>query len=392
MLYEVLLPSVDVNGYDETITVDAPNWMVALKSGLERTGEPNADIRNVMCDIKDDNSIHVTDVITRRVFVLREVEPEVDEEADLLRRQAAEAAERQAVERLAAQNAAKEAAQSPPATVRTDAVTKPAPTPEPAHPIAQPKPEPAPEPARPVAQPKPEPVAQKEGYTQTPSGSWVSPDGSYRVGSATYESLQRDSEAPVVVKSERTKTSERPAVQYGRGESESVSENILEDIFLEIQVIHEGKMAMEEAVNFIMEMAMEKVPAESGAILFADVNGRELYFATARGPKADEVMDFRVPMGMGIAGFAAREGVSLAISDAQRDPRFYRAISDALTYPTHSLVCAPIQHEGRVYGCLELINRNNGSTFSSNEVNALTYIGKQFAEFINRLIMEREKL
>lgn len=379
MLYEVLLPSVDANGYDETITVDAPNWMVALKSGLERTGEPNADIRNVMCDIKDDNSIHVTDVITRRVFVLREVDPEVDEEADLLRRQAAEAAERQAAERLAAQEA-----RQAPATVRTEAVAQPAPaTPAPVEPAPAPV-----EPAPAVAQPEP----SRDGYTQTPSGSWVSPDGSYRVGSATYESLQRDSEAPVVVKSERTKTSERPAVQYGRGENESVSENILEDIFLEIQVIHEGSMSMEDAVNFIMEMAMEKVPAESGAILFADVNGRELYFATARGPKADEVMDFRVPMGMGIAGFAAREGVSLAISDAQRDPRFYREISDALTYPTHSLACAPIQHEGRVYGCLELINRSGGSTFSSNEVNALTYIGKQFAEFINRLIMEREKL
>ena len=137
---------------------------------------------------------------------------------------------------------------------------------------------------------------------------------------------------------------------------------------------------------------MEKMPAESGAVLFADVNGRELYFATARGPKAEEVMDFRVPMGKGIAGFCAREGVSLAISDAQVDPRFYRGISEALNYQTQSLVCAPIQHEGRVYGCLELLNRQNGSTFSSSEVNALTYIGKQFAEYINRLIMAREKL
>ena len=61
MLYEVLIPSTDPNGYDETITVDAGNWMSALKSGLARTGEPDADIRGVMCDIKDDNSIHVTE-------------------------------------------------------------------------------------------------------------------------------------------------------------------------------------------------------------------------------------------------------------------------------------------------------------------------------------------
>jgi GAF domain-containing protein len=103
-------------------------------------------------------------------------------------------------------------------------------------------------------------------------------------------------------------------------------------------------------------------------------------------------MDFRVPMGKGIVGFCARQGVSLAISDAQRDERFYRNISDAIQYPTHSILCAPIQYEGRVYGCLELMNRNEGSSFTSNEVNAMTYIGRQFAEYINRLIMEREKL
>lgn len=443
MLYEVLIPSNDPNGYDETITVDAGNWMSALKSGLARTGEPDADIRGVMCDIKDDNSIHVTDALTRRVFILREVDPEVDEEAERLREEAAAAAEREAqearereareakeraeaeaeaaaaAEAKAAAAAAADEESSPPdaATVKLDAISGEAPQAQ-TPPVVAATSTPA-EPEQPSVvveldnsqikeeppvDPTPAVVAAatsgasatsdappKADMVQTKSGSWVSPDGRMRVGSATHDSLQDDTGEARVISQTRSRTSERPAIEIKRPEA-SVTENILEDIFLEIQVIHEKDMAMEDAVNFIIDMAMEKVPAESGAILFADVNGRELYFATARGPKANEIMEFRVPMGIGISGFCAKEGVSLAISDAQNDPRFYKEISDALGYTTHSVSCAPIQHEGRVYGCIELMNRTGGSTFSSNEVNALTYIGKQFAEYINRLIMAREKL
>lgn len=428
MLYEVLIPSTDPDGYDETITVDAGNWMSALKSGLARTGEPDADIRGVMCDIKDDNSIHVTDALTRRIFILREIDPEIDEEAERLReeakvaaeREAREAAEREAREAKAAAAAAaaivteEESASPEMATVRLDAV-KSEPEPSTTRPVVEVSAEPE-QPSivveldqikeEPPVDPAPvaaassavsgsssveETPAPEPGMVQTQSGSWTRPDGRIRVGSATHESLKDDTGEARVLRETRSRTSERPAIEIERREA-SVTENILEDIFLEIQAIHEQDMAMEDAVNFIIDMAMDKVPAESGAILFADVNGRELYFATARGPKANEIMEFRVPMGVGISGFCAKEGVSLAISDAQNDPRFYKKISDALGYTTHSVACAPIQHEGRVYGCVELMNRSGGSTFSTNEVNALTYIGKQFAEYINRLIMAREKL
>src|SRR5690554_4529425 len=84
MLYEVFIPSAEADGFDESITVDAENWMAALKSGLERTGEGGDIVRNLMCDIKDDNSIHVTDATTRRVFVLHELDEEVEELATVL--------------------------------------------------------------------------------------------------------------------------------------------------------------------------------------------------------------------------------------------------------------------------------------------------------------------
>lgn len=373
MVYEVFIPAASEDGFDVTLRVEAGNWTQALKSGLDRIGE--AMVRNVMCDIKSDNSIHVTDATTRRVFVIREL---VGEEG--------------------AESSAEEEGMG--ATMMLDSVSAPeaeaAPTPQ-----ATPEPEPAP-PAEVAptpeekSEPEPEPEAEAAPASAAPEPQKQqarSNDGMMPVGSSTFEALKRESEEeqPRVISEAREKTGEGRAVSIGR-KDEKVSEHLIEDVFLEIQEIHEGNRSMEEVVNFVMDMVVEKLDAESGSILFADVNGRELYFATARGPKAEEIMDFRVPMGKGIVGFCAREGVSLAISDAQKDPRFYQEISKALGYETRSLACSPVQHEGRVYGAIEVINKRGGSSFSGQEISAMAYIGRQLAGFVHDLIMAREKI
>ncbi len=72
-LFEVFIPGKESGMPNVTLTVDAQNWIGALRSGLKSIGEGQDAIANVMCDIKEDNSIHVTDVATRRVFRLREL-------------------------------------------------------------------------------------------------------------------------------------------------------------------------------------------------------------------------------------------------------------------------------------------------------------------------------
>jgi len=53
--------------------VDAQNWMKALRLGLARTTKEESPMRNVMCDIQADESIHVTDADSGRVFKIREL-------------------------------------------------------------------------------------------------------------------------------------------------------------------------------------------------------------------------------------------------------------------------------------------------------------------------------
>jgi hypothetical protein len=371
MFYEVFIPAGEADGFDLTITVEADNWMMALKSGLQRTGESAADIRNVMCDIKEDNSIHVTDALTRRVFVLKELGAALPDEEPAPPEPSA------VIPQTAPPEPTPEPAHAPAATIPVEAGAAAPP------PLMAPEPTPAPAPAAEA------PALATRSYT---SGEqpWLSQDGRVRIGSSNFEAQRREQEdAGRVVQETRRRSGSRPALQPPVA---AVSENILEDIFLDIQSLHERSMEMEDAINFVLDLAMNKIPAESGSILFADINGTELYFAAARGPKAKAVLNFRVPIAQGIVGFCVREGVSIAISDAPRDARFYRKISDLLSYPNRNLVCVPIQFEGRVYGCIELLNRKDGSQFSLNEINALTYIGNQFGQYVNSLIMSREPI
>ena len=71
--FEVFIPSLEAGNPGITLTLEATNWIGALRTGLQNLGEGQSSIANVMCDIKEDNSIHVTDVSSHRIFRLREV-------------------------------------------------------------------------------------------------------------------------------------------------------------------------------------------------------------------------------------------------------------------------------------------------------------------------------
>ena len=187
---------------------------------------------------------------------------------------------------------------------------------------------------------------------------------------------------PIQIISE-TPAAETPVKQIGRGKIKQDDLNDkLADVFERVQDVYLGATGLTNAANFMLDLSMDVVPSDSGSVFFSDISAHDLYFAAARGPKANDVMKFRVPMGIGIVGFSAMEGVSLAISDAHRDPRFYKKISESLGYETRSILCSPIQKEGRVYGAIELINRKGGDKYTSEQINVLNYIAHELATFM----------
>jgi putative methionine-R-sulfoxide reductase with GAF domain len=317
-VYEVFVPAESGEGFDKATTVTTDSWTEALRNGFEATGI-EGDMTSVLCDITAEG-IDCTVPATGQTF--RICEQKSGEEAPA---QAAKEAPVEAAEEAPAQ-AAKEAPVEAVEAAPVEAAAKSGPV-QGAPPAAPPAP------IRSAPPRAPGSVASEEG------------------GPGTEPTALRD------------------------------MEEIYADLLEETSTIYNCG-SIKVASSFILDLAARIIPAEAGAVFISDINRNDLVFSAAIGAKADDVMEFRVPMGAGIVGFCAQEGVSLAISDANNDERFYKKISESVGYKTYSILCSPVQHKGRVLGALELINRKDGGGFTHNEIAALNFLAHEFSQYL----------
>lgn len=386
--FEVHIPATDGNGFNVTLKVGADNWMAALKAGLQKLGEQGAISQNVMVDIQDDNSIHVTEAASGRVFRIRELTEEEAARAQVKRPSQIKPAPTQpALGSMRDQDIKTDvgmpAVKSPerPAPAKTPAELEV--TARGAPPIDLNKTMPGGPPLQqpmPKASPAPKPAPAKAAPAPAPRREHRS---SARIELKDVEELVQPVK-PHTGSIGRVKSTPN-AAKTQRQEAEDV----LADIFLRVVELG-NKTTIEEAMEFVLELAMEKVPCESASVLRADLATGDLTFITARGPKAKEIMKAKleIPAGSGIAGFCSAEGVSLAISDVEKDPRFYAEIGERIGYETKSMLCAPMMTHGHSFGCVQLINRKGGPQFLEHEVGVLAYLAHQAALFINSKLLE----
>src|SRR4051794_11831518 len=71
--FEVFIPAAGAGSFDLTFRVEAENWLAALNTGMKKIGEKGGAGSNVLVDIQDDESIHVTDPKSGRVFRIKEM-------------------------------------------------------------------------------------------------------------------------------------------------------------------------------------------------------------------------------------------------------------------------------------------------------------------------------
>ncbi|MBX5484639.1 MAG: GAF domain-containing protein, partial [Myxococcaceae bacterium] len=175
--------------------------------------------------------------------------------------------------------------------------------------------------------------------------------------------------------------------QIGRSRSRTQKEEIedmLAEVFERVQGVF-AQPSVDDALYYLLDLALEKIPAESGTIFDADAATGDLTFHAVRGPKAKELLgaNLVIPAGTGIVGFCAVEGVSVALSDVQKDPRYFRGVAERVNYTPQSILCAPMMTHGRTFGCLQILNRHNGSKFNEVEIGLASYIAHQAALYLN---------
>jgi hypothetical protein len=133
--------------------------------------------------------------------------------------------------------------------------------------------------------------------------------------------------------------------------------------------------------EFVLALTLDKLPSEGGLVSLFDMNKRE--FVVVRQARASgSALLLRVGERSALAATAMRSRHAVVVADASGAEYANDARWKALGITPQSLICAPVELNGRYLGLIEIANPLDGKSYASSDGHALTYISQQFAEFV----------
>ncbi len=143
-------------------------------------------------------------------------------------------------------------------------------------------------------------------------------------------------------------------------------------------------------INLLLRKTAEVVKADRSTLFLIDRKNNDVYSRVFIG---DEVKEIRFPMGRGIAGYVAKTGEIVNISDVYNDPRFNQDVDKKTGYTTKSLLTMPIKNlEGKIVGVTQVLNKKGYNRFTKEDIQLLTAFSSLIAISIeNALNVEQIK-
>jgi signal transduction histidine kinase/FixJ family two-component response regulator/putative methionine-R-sulfoxide reductase with GAF domain len=166
-----------------------------------------------------------------------------------------------------------------------------------------------------------------------------------------------------------------------------VAYNNLNTRLLELNALFEaGKslgstIKLRELLNKILSLAAGVTQAENGSIMLINPTGEYLTVAAYIGLDKQLAEAVKLPIGSSIAGYVAKSGAPLIVSDVEKDERFKRINKEK--YSSASLLCVPLRVTNRILGVINMANKKDGEIFSEHDLKLLTTFASQAAVAID---------
>ncbi|MDL1891701.1 GAF domain-containing protein [Sphingobacteriales bacterium CHB3] len=145
----------------------------------------------------------------------------------------------------------------------------------------------------------------------------------------------------------------------------------------------------DELLDAILTAATTSLRADRGTLYLIDPVTHELWSKVVKG---EDVVEIRLSMGKGLAGYVAKTGQTVNIVDAYKDPRFNPEIDKKSGYRTHNVLCMPLRNkDGTIVGVFQLLNKRGGP-FTKEDVDFIdalsvhASIAIQNAQMIKELV------
>ncbi len=115
-------------------------------------------------------------------------------------------------------------------------------------------------------------------------------------------------------------------------------------------------MDMQDILSKVITSTNEIFEAEAGSVALLDPGSQQLVIRAAVGAGADAVRGLRIPANKGIVGWVLAHEKPALVPDVSHDSRFYQAVDESSGFQTRSVMCVPMQTDGRTIGVIELMN------------------------------------
>lgn len=133
---------------------------------------------------------------------------------------------------------------------------------------------------------------------------------------------------------------------------------------------------LDSLLVLIMQKVTELMEADRSTLYLISEDGQSLWSKVAQG---GELVEIRLAVGEGIAGWVAQSREVVNLADAYEDPRFQRAVDLRSGYRTRSILCLPMRGAaGRHVGVLQVLNKHDGP-FTEADVALLDALASQAA-------------
>ena len=190
---------------------------------------------------------------------------------------------------------------------------------------------------------------------------------------------------------ERRKQRDRRSQRRRRGERGVTTASKL-DLILDVT---RRLMSITDLDALLRDMATattQLLDADRATIFIVDRDRAEVWSKVALGTGAGEI---RQAIGVGIAGTVAATGETINIADAYEDPRFNPEPDHRTGYRTKTLLTFPMTGQNdRVIGVFQVVNKNGGGEFTTDDEETLSSLGASAAVAVEnaQLIAEQRRL
>lgn len=135
----------------------------------------------------------------------------------------------------------------------------------------------------------------------------------------------------------------------------------------EITRLLQDSESLEEALRVSLGMVVKAVDAEAGTIWFYNKNGDgRIYPSFWIG--GGDLTGLSLAAGEGIAGAVVEQGITTVVKDCQSDKRWAGRFDKKTGFVTRSMICVPLINKYEVIGCIQIINKNDGSLYEDADV------------------------